>query len=63
MIGGVMSELVEWIRGLADKVTPALLEATAHKLPIIRAEFAQRLTSSFPRLYDQLIFLADVSWI
>ncbi len=55
-----MSDLREFIRINAARVTPAIVHNLLRKLPLLKAEFTQIHAPQFPHLIDQLEFLADV---
>lgn len=55
-----MSEIAEFVKHGAAKVTPALLEETVRKLPLWKAGFTQINAPELPHLGRQLEFLADV---
>lgn len=55
-----MSDIVEFVRHGAAKVTPTVIEAVHKKLPYLKIEFAQIQDSRHPHLANQLEFLADV---
>lgn len=55
-----MSEIAEFVKHGAAKVTPALLEETVRKLPLWKAGFTQIDAPELPHLRRQLEFLADV---
>ncbi len=55
-----MGEIVEFVQHGAGRITPAVLEAIAHRLPVWKAEFTQIHSKKFPHLADQLLFLAEV---
>lgn len=55
-----MSEIAEFVRHGAERVTPQTVANLLHQLPMLKAEFSQINAPKFPHLVDQLAFLADV---
>jgi uncharacterized membrane protein YkvA (DUF1232 family) len=55
-----MSEIAEFVKHGAARVTPAMLEETVRKLPLWKAGFTQIEAPNLPHLSRQLEFLADV---
>ncbi|MES2310273.1 MAG: DUF1232 domain-containing protein [Verrucomicrobiota bacterium] len=55
-----MSEVSQYTRHGASKITPRILKDLMHKLPLLKVEFTQIHAPKFPHLVDQLEFLADV---
>jgi uncharacterized membrane protein YkvA (DUF1232 family) len=55
-----MSDLREFVKSNAARVTPAVVKNLLRKLPLLKAEFTQFRAPQFPHLIDQLEFLADV---
>jgi uncharacterized membrane protein YkvA (DUF1232 family) len=55
-----MSELAEFVRRGAAKVSPLILKRVYKALPMLKIEFAQIDAPSFPHLEQQLQFLANV---
>jgi len=55
-----MSQIAEFVRHQAEKITPKHVEGLLHQLPMLKAEFAQIHEPKFPHLVNQLSFLADV---
>ncbi|MCP5519734.1 MAG: hypothetical protein H7A45_21045 [Verrucomicrobiales bacterium] len=54
-----MSEIVEFVKHGAMRVTPATLEETVRKLPLWKAGFTQIDAPDFPHLNVQLELLVD----
>ncbi len=55
-----MAEIDRYVREHAGQITPAVLEKLLAKLPLLKMEFTQIEAPGFPRLFEQLEFLADV---
>ena len=55
-----MSEIAEFVKHGAARVTPVTLEETVRKVPMWKAGFTQMETPEFPHLAAQLDFLANV---
>src|SRR5688500_12919663 len=56
-----MSDIAEFVRHGASKITPAMLRGVHKKLPILKVEFAQINAPKYPHLCDQLEFLTNVT--
>lgn len=54
-----MSEIVNYIRNNASKITPAIVERVLKNLPMWKLEFSQINDPKYPHLSYQLSFLAD----
>ena len=55
-----MSDLLEFIKTNAARMTPVIVQNLLRKLPLLKAEFTQLRAPQFPHLIDQLNFLANV---
>lgn len=55
-----MSEIAEFVKHGAARVSLAVLEDTVRRLPMWKAAFSQIDAEAFPHLIHQLEFLADV---
>ncbi|MCP5520498.1 MAG: hypothetical protein H7A46_02975 [Verrucomicrobiales bacterium] len=55
-----MSEIAEFVKHGAARVTPATLEETVRKVPMWKAGFTQIEADQFPHIGAQLDFLANV---
>lgn len=55
-----MSEIVQFVRHGASRITPRVLKGIHKKLPFLKVEFATIHAPKYPHLVDQLEFLADV---
>lgn len=55
-----MSEILEFAKRNAEKVTPQVLKSIHKKLPMLKMEFTQLNAPNYPHLVDQLEFLANV---
>jgi uncharacterized membrane protein YkvA (DUF1232 family) len=55
-----MSEIVQFVRHGASRITPRILAGIHKKLPMLKIEYTQINAPKFPHLVDQLEFLADV---
>ena len=55
-----MSEIAQFVRHGASRITPRILKAIHAKLPMLKMEFATINAPRYPHLVDQLEFLADV---
>jgi uncharacterized membrane protein YkvA (DUF1232 family) len=55
-----MSQLAEFVRNGAGKITPQILRGVHKKLPALKIKFAQISTPRYPHLPAQLNFLSDV---
>jgi uncharacterized membrane protein YkvA (DUF1232 family) len=55
-----MSEIIDFTRRNASKVTPDVLKRIHKKLPLLKMEFSQLNAPNYPHLVDQLEFLANV---
>ncbi|MBM3834961.1 MAG: hypothetical protein FJ403_17140 [Verrucomicrobia bacterium] len=55
-----MSEIVQFVRHGASRITPRIVKGIHKKLPFLKVEFATIHAPHFPHLVDQLEFLADV---
>ena len=55
-----MSEIVQFVRHGASRITPRVLKGIHKKLPFLKVEFATIHAPKFPHLVDQLEFLADI---
>lgn len=54
-----MSEIVEFVKHGAMRVTPAILEETIRKLPLWKAGFTQIEAPDYPHLNEQLALLLE----
>lgn len=55
-----MGEIVKFVHNGAGKITPEILRGIHKKLPRLKLEFAGLNDAKFPRLAEQLGFLANV---
>ncbi|MSU40111.1 MAG: hypothetical protein EXS22_04625 [Pedosphaera sp.] len=55
-----MSEVAEFVRHNAARVSPKILHGIHKRLPQLKLEFAEIHAPKFPHLVDQLEFLSDV---
>src|SRR3954468_15585771 len=55
-----MSELAEFVRRGAAKITPQIARGVYKKLPMLKVEFTQIHAPKFPHLVTQLQFLANL---
>lgn len=55
-----MSELADFVRNGAGKITPQILRGVHKKLPSLKMKFAQIAAPQYPHLPAQLNFLTDV---
>ena len=55
-----MSEVAQFVRHGASRITPRILKAIHAKLPMLKMEFATINAPRYPHLVNQLEFLADV---
>ena len=55
-----MSEIREFVRHGASKISPEVVAKVVKALPLLKVEFTQIDAPKFPHLVDQLELLADV---
>jgi len=55
-----MSELADYVRRGAGKISPVILKRVYKALPMLKIEFAQIDAPSFPHLEQQLQFLSNL---